>query len=429
MLKRRLNSLRKILIIDDEEDICMLISGILEDEGYEVMSAYSSQAGLKMLAEIKPDLVIQDIWLQGSVDDGIAVLQKAKADYPELPFLMISGHGTIETAVSSIKLGAYDFIEKPFKSDRLLLMITRALEAADLRKQNQDLKKRAQGDVERLARSLPEQVIQTLDKCAKANSRVLITGEIGTGKSVAAQYLHQRSARSDQPFIVLDCRAPDLNRNILSEAEGTVLLDEVQALSLDAQSEILNFLQHTNFRVVATCSGDIEQRIQAGCFREDLYYRLSVVPVFMPPLRARKKEFQRLIAENCSLKFSDMAMAKFLAHKWPGNLKQLYNVLEWVSIMHEHTDIPICVEQLPPDFGAKRQEHHEDGFVGLDDTLLQLSLRDARERFERQYLLTQVHKFGGNISKTAEFIGMERSALHRKLKSLDVFSDDKQNVA
>lgn len=416
----------KILIIDDEDDICMMIAGILEDEGYAVVSASNSQKGYELIAAEQPDLVIQDIWLQGSPDDGIAVLQKVKAEYPDLPFLMISGHGTIETAVSSIKLGAYDFIEKPFKSDRLLLMISRALENADLKQQNAALKKQTQRDVERLSGCLPEQVLQTLDKCAKTNSRVLITGEIGTGKSIAAHYIHQNSARADMPLVRVDCRAG----HFTEAKEGTLLLDEVQALPLEEQANVLTFLQNTDMRILATCSEDIEMLISAGLFREDLYYRLNVVPIALPSLRKRKQEFHDIIARSCHLEFSDMAMAKFLSHKWPGNLKQLHNVLEWVGIMHENVDDPICIEQLPPEFSGQHGTGQEaNDFLTISDNVINLSLREAREHFERYYLQAQVDKFGGNISKTAEFIGMERSALHRKLKSLDVFSDDKKDVA
>ncbi len=421
--------MRKILIIDDETDICLLISGILEDEGYEVRSAHTSHGGLELIKEFQPDLVIQDIWLQGSQDDGIDILRSVKKEHQDLPFLMISGHGTIETAVSSIKQGAYDFIEKPFKSDRLLLMIQRALETYDLKKQNLELRKRAQADSENFATYLPDSALQILDKCAKTNSRVLITGEIGTGKLVAAQYLHQNSPRAHEDFIKIDCRSEENFKNRLStQSEGSVLFDEVQYLSVGAQAQLLVFLQTTPLRVIATCSDDIEQRVAEGTFREDLYYRLNVVAVNLPALRERKKEFQKFIQQSCDFKFSDMAMAKFLSYGWPGNLKQLLNVLEWVSIMHDGDNSPICVDQLPPEFD-KNIEHDNNASASIDEAIMQLPLREARERFERSYLLTQVHKFEGNISKTAEFIGMERSALHRKLKSLEVFSDGKQDVA
>lgn len=420
--------MHKILVIDDEKDICLLISGILEDEGFEVSSAHTSQSAYEMVESFKPDLVVQDIWLQGSDDDGIEVLQNVKKDYPDLPFLMISGHGTIETAVSSIKLGAYDFIEKPFKSDRLILMINRALEAADLKKQNSELKKHARGDIERLARYLPDNVLQTLDKCAKTNSRVLITGEVGSGKSVAAGYLHQASAKSDDFFVTIDCQHPDFEQFLPANDVGTILFDEVQSLSLVCQAKLLSFLQSTKLRVIATCSENISEEIGQGNFREDLFYRLNVVHIPIPALRRRKKDFHNLINIGCEHTFSDLAMAKLLAHKWPGNLRQLQNVLEWVTIMNNGKQDSVCVDQLPPEFSGTINSDSDDK-LELDDRVLQLPLREARERFERYYLLTQVHKFGGNISKTAEFIGMERSALHRKLKSLEVFSDDQQNVA
>ncbi len=446
----------KILIIDDEDDIRLLIQGLLEDEGYQVFGASNSDQAYMAIEKECPDLIIQDIWLQGSQDDGIEILKSVKAAQPDLPFLMISGHGTIETAVSAIKIGAYDFIEKPFKSDRLLLMIQRALENANLKQQNTQLKQIASKQSNYIAEQLPNNICQMLDKVAKTNSRVLITGETGTGKNISAQYLHENSERSDMPFMVLNCSSTDaqklevelfggVNSSNVGLLElvngGTLLLDEVACLPADMQGKILHLLQETSYfkvgsnnkipldiRVIATSSKDIDRQIAEGLFREDLYYRLNVVPINMQPLRKRKLDIPALVSGYSDNKFSEIAMAKLQSYSWPGNLKQLHNILDWVSIMNENNIIEI--ENLPPELSGKVQDIHSEDEYSFDlDEMLQLGLREARECFERQYLLSQVNKFDGNISKTSEFIGMERSALHRKLKSLEVLSDDKKNVA
>ena len=456
-----------ILVIDDEDDIRMLIAGILEDEGYRVVHAATSDQALGIVAERKPDLVIQDIWLQGSNKDGIEILKAVKSDCPNLPFLMISGHGTIETAVQAIKAGAYDFIEKPFKSDRLLLMINRALENAALKKQNAELRQKTAESVFSLVRQLPDSVRTILDKAASSNSRIMITGEVGTGKKIAAHYVHEKSSRAVKPFMTLSCATlhPEnlekelfgVHSAVKSSGEpsllqlvdgGTLLLDEVLSLPMETQGKLLNLLQDGTYyrigsnqkvpvdvRVIATTSDNIDAKIQTGKFRKDLYYRLNVVPVGLPPLRKRKNDIAGLIALLCPLVFSEQAMTRLKTYPWPGNTKQLNNVLEWVLLMHEHNDDPVALSDLPQEIkGTLSAALEKNGSVGndnlqLSDDVLDMSLREARESFERHYLLSQVNRFDGNISKTAEFIGMERSALHRKLKSLEVFADDKQNVA
>ncbi|PCJ97268.1 MAG: sigma-54-dependent Fis family transcriptional regulator [Zetaproteobacteria bacterium] len=455
----------KILIIDDEKDICMLIQGLLEDEGYTTLAAHNSNDAYTIIDNDVPDLIIQDIWLQGSQDDGIKILKTTKETYPTLPFIMISGHGTVETAVSAIKLGAYDFIEKPFQSDRLLLMIHRALENATLKQQNIDLKQRTVQRGQNFTAEIPAQIRQTLDKVAPTNSRILITGEAGSGKNISAQYIHEKSVRGDMPFMVLNCASMDSEKlemelfGTVQNAQdkgvksgllelvngGTLLLDEVMSLPIETQGKVLNFLQDAAYhkvgsnhkipvdiRVIATTSTDVDEKISSGAFREDLYYRLNVVPVHMPPLRQRRQDIIELIAHYSSLSFSELAVAKLRAYQWPGNIKQLHNVLEWISIMNENLDKPIDIENLPPEFGGGSANNGDQGVDNMSlfvDTMMQMGLREARECFERHYLLSQVNKFDGNISKTAEFVGMERSALHRKLKSLDVFSNDKQSVA
>jgi two-component system nitrogen regulation response regulator NtrX len=455
-----------ILIIDDEDDIRMLIAGILEDEGYRIIHAATSDQAMKLIDEGAHDLVIQDIWLQGSDKDGIEILQAAKGKHPNLPFLMISGHGTIETAVSAIKAGAYDFIEKPFKSDRLLLMISRALENAALKKQNAELREKTSKSILTDARQLPESVRIILDKAAGSNSRIMITGEVGTGKNIAAHYVHDRSSRALKPFMTLDCTTlhpAQLERDLFGTHSdlkdsftpgllqlvdgGTLLLNEVSALPMETQGKILNVLQDSayyecgsnkktpiNVRIITTSSEDIEEKIQSGEFRKDLFYRLNVVPVTLPPLRKRKNEISLLIDMYSTLAFSEQALIKMKAYSWPGNVKQLHNVLEWIALMHENKNKPIEAYHLPREINGidslkQNCNAAKNDNSALSDTLLDLSLREARESFERHYLLSQVNRFDGNISKTAEFIGMERSALHRKLKSLEVFSSDKQNVA
>ncbi len=450
----------KILIIDDEEDIRMLIKALLEDEGYETLIAANSDQAYEFIKNDNPDLVIQDIWLQESEDDGIDILTSVKKEQGDLPFIMISGHGTIETAVSSIKLGAYDFIEKPFKSDRLLLMIQRALENAELKKQNAKLKKQTIKQIENISKQIPENIRQTLDKVSKTNSRVFITGEAGTGKNIAAQYVHKASDRCDMPFMVLNCASMNSDKmetelfgnnneggkiGLLELVDGgTLLLDEVMELPIEMQGKILILLQNSAYhkvgsgqktpvdvRVISTSSADIEAKLASGVFREDLYYRLNVVLVHMPNLHQRKQDIPKLIADYLPNKLTYNALSKIKSYKWSGNMKQLYNVLEWISIMNDDPNIIIDIEQLPPELsGINKSGNSDDNATNaLFDNMMQMGLREARECFERHYLLSQVNRFDGNISKTSSFIGMERSALHRKLKSLDVFSDGKQNVA
>ena len=456
----------KILIIDDEDDIRSMIQGILEDEGYTVNTAATSDRALSMIHEQSFDLVIQDIWLQGSDKDGIEILKAIKSTQPHVPFLMISGHGTIETAVSAIKYGAYDFIEKPFKSDRLLLMISRALENATLRKQNKDLKIKTKQNIETLTKQLPDHIIEVLDKSADTKSRLMITGEAGCGKNIAAHYVHEKSPRSNKPFMVLNCATTHPERlekelfgvhttstqdpptqGLLQLVDGgTLLLDEVSALPLDIQGKLLSFLQDNQYykigsnknmvsdiRIIATSSINLEEKIENGDFRKDLFYRLNVVPIHIPALRDRKNEISSLIQNATKAQFTENALIKLKTYSWPGNLKQFNNALEWINIMHaDKQGREIDLEDLPQEItglSGKNVEASNTNMPMLDDSILTMQLREARECFERYYLLTQVNRFDGNISKTAEFIGMERSALHRKLKSLEVFADEKQNVA
>jgi two-component system nitrogen regulation response regulator NtrX len=456
-----------ILIVDDESDIRMLIAGILNDEGIDTREAADSDQALAAVGARRPSLVVLDIWLQGSRLDGLQVLEELKRDHPNLPVVMISGHGTIETAVQAIKQGAYDFIEKPFKADRLLLVVERAIEAARLRRENEELRLRAGGDIELIGRSPSiNQVRQSIEKVAPTGSRVLITGPAGVGKEVVARLLHTRSRRSTGPFVALNCATmrPDrlevelfgtehgqegLPRKIgtFEQAHGgTLLLDEVADMPLETQGKIVRVLQEQTFfrvggstrvevdvRVIASSNRDLPSEIEAGRFRQDLFYRLSVVPIRVPPLTERREDIP-LLARHFMERSSEVgglpareygedAMAALQAYDWPGNVRQLRNVVDWLLIMSTgDPKEPIRADMLPPEIGAITPTVLKWDKGG---EIMGLPLREAREVFEREYLLAQVTRFGGNISRTASFVGMERSALHRKLKSLGVHGNDK----
>ncbi len=457
----------EVLVVDDEADIRMLISGILEDEGFTTRAAANADAALESLRARQPSVVLLDVWLQGSRMDGLELIDEIKRDYPILPIIMISGHGTIEMAVSAIKRGAYEFIEKPFKADRLLLMVERAIEAARLRRENAELRQRAGGEVELIGRSSAiHHLRQQLDRVSPTGSRVLITGPAGVGKEVIARLLHQLSRRSAGPFVVLNCAAmhPDRLEEELFGTEGTngvgprrigtleqahggtLLLDEVADMPLPTQGKIVRVLQEQTFtrvggtrpvevdvRVIASSNRDLPSQIEEGRFREDLYYRLNVVPIRVPALIERREDipvlsrhFMARAAEAQGLpsrEIGEDAMAALQAYHWPGNVRQLRNVVDWLLIMASgDSSSPIRADMLPPEIGAIAP-----AVVKWDrgGEIMGLPLRDARELFEREYLLAQVNRFGGNISRTAEFVGMERSALHRKLKSLGVHGGDR----
>jgi two-component system nitrogen regulation response regulator NtrX len=458
-----------VLIVDDEADIRMLISGILQDEGYQTREAGDSTTALARIRQRQPALVILDIWLQGSELDGMEILKIIRREAPSLPVLMISGHGTIETAVAAIKIGAYDFIEKPFKSDRLLLQVERALEAARLRRDYEELKLRSGADAELIGNSpAVNQLRHAIEKVAPTGSRVLITGPAGAGKEIAARLLHQRSRRTKGPFIAINCavmrperlelelfgteagaEGADSPRKIgtFEQAHGgTLFLDEVADMPLETQGKIVRVLQEQVFervggnnrvevdvRVVASSNRDLAAEIAAGRFREDLFYRLSVVPIRVPPLRDRREDiptlvrhFMRRAAQSGGLtprEVGEDAMAALQGYDWPGNVRQLHNVVDWLLIMAPgDAKEPIRADMLPAEIGsiAPTVLKWEKG-----GEIMTLPLREAREVFEREYLIAQVTRFGGNISRTAAFIGMERSALHRKLKSLGVLTHDR----
>lgn len=455
-----------ILIVDDEADIRMLIGDILEDEGYDSRQAANSTEALDGIRRRMPSLVILDIWLQNSELDGLGILSAIQRDHPGLPVIMISGHGTIETAVTAIKKGAYDFIEKPFKADRLLFMVQRAIEAARLRRENDDLKRRTGTGTDLVGLSGGINTVRaSIEKVAPTGSRVLITGPAGVGKEIVARRIHERSRRVEGPFVVLNCATltPDRLETELFGTEpggseprtvgtlelahkGTLLLDEVADMPLETQGKILRVLQEQSFRrvggdtevevdvrVIAATNRDLQQEMSAGRFREDLFYRLNVVPIRVPPLRERREDVPLLARHfvTQSAEASGMAarplgedaVAALQAYEWPGNVRQLRNVVDWMLIMAGGgARDPIRADQLPPEIGSATPAalRWEKG-----SEIMGLSLREARETFEREYLLAQVNRFGGNISRTASFVGMERSALHRKLKSLGLQQAEK----
>ena len=456
-----------ILIVDDEADIRMLIAEVLKDEGYATREAADSKEALAAIRARQPTLAILDIWLQESELDGIEILKRLRAEMPWVPVVMISGHGTIETAVEAIKIGAYDFLEKPFKADRLLLVVARAIEAAQLRRENEELKLRAGGDIDLVGTSsAANQLRQQIERVAPTGSRVLVTGPPGSGKEVVARLLHLRSRRSKGPFVPVNCAtmrperleielfgteagsegAPRKIGTFERAHGGTLFLDEVADMPLETQGKIVRVLQEQTFervggahrvevdvRVVASSNRDLAAEIGAGRFREDLFYRLSVVPIRVPPLRERREDIPLLArhfmargAEATRLsprEFGEDSMAALQAYTWPGNVRQLRNVIEGLLIMAPgEAREPVRAEMLPNEITAIAPT-----VVKWDkgSEIMTLPLRDAREVFEREYLLAQVTRFGGNISRTAAFVGMERSALHRKLKSLGVFGNER----
>ena len=462
-----------ILIVDDEEDICLQISGILHDDGYDTRKAFDSDSALAEIESRVPALLVLDIWLQGSRLDGLELLDVVKRDHPELPVVVISGHGTIEMAVRAIMKGAYDFIEKPFKSDRLLLDIERAIEAARLKRENAELRQRVGDGTEMIGDSaIMTQLRAAIDKVAPTGSRILVTGPPGSGKEVVARLIHASSPRAAGPFVVVNAAtmAPERmeaelfgvdngNNDHAGGAKtgtferahgGTLLLDEVADMPLETQGKILRFLQDQTFRrvggaanvevdvrIVTATNRDLRDEIAAGRFREDLYYRLNVVPLEVPALNKRREDtgalaryFMERSAMAAGLQPREIgadALAAMQACDWPGNVRQLRNLVEWLLIMAPgDADSPIRADMLPPDLAAVAPPAANGDQAG---EIMAMSLREARQTFERQYLTSQLVRFGGNISRTAEFIGMERSALHRKLKGLGIADEGRGKSA
>ena len=459
----------EILIVDDEPDIRLLVEGILSDEGYDTRQAGDSDQALAAFHARRPSLVVLDVWLQGSRLDGIGILRTLHREEPQVPVVMISGHGTIEMAVSAIQEGAYDFIEKPFQSDRLLLVVRRALEAAQLARENAELRLRAGPETELTGASHAiAQLRAQVEKVAPTGSRVMIQGPAGSGKEVAARMIHARSRRADGPFVALNCAilnparfeeelfgveagtdplAQPRRAGVLERAHGgTLLLDEVSDMPLETQGKIVRALQDQTFeriggssrvkvdvRELSTTNRDLQAEIAAGRFREDLFYRLAVVPLRVPALRERREDIpalaQGFLARSAELSgmpgrlLSTDALTTLQAYDWPGNVRQLRNLMDWLLIMAPGGAAdPIRAEMLPPDVSSAAP-----ALFNSDPSadIMALPLREARDLFETQYLQAQLLRFGGNISRTAGFVGMERSALHRKLKQLGVGSEDR----
>ena len=450
-----------ILIVDDEADICELVAGLLQDEGYGTRTARDSDSALNEIKSRRPNLLFLDIWLQGSRLDGLQLLDTVKEQHPEMPVVMISGHGNIETAVAAIKRGAYDFIEKPFKADRLVLVAQRALETSRLKREVKALKQFAPSTLVGKSPSI-NQLRGTVEKISPTNSRILIVGPAGAGKELAARAVHGHSARANGPFIVINAAAMMPERmeielfgveqpvdgqqarkvGALEEAHGgTLFIDEIADMPRETQNKILRVLVEQTFqrvggtnkvqvdvRIISSTGRNIEAEIAAGKFREDLYHRLSVVPIRVPPLAERREDipllieyFMEQISQSTGLPrrlIGDDAMAVLQSHDWPGNVRQLRNNVERLMILAGgDPDAVINADMLPQDVGSM-----VPSMPGGDggEHLMGLPLREAREVFEREYLVAQISRFGSNISRTAEFVGMERSALHRKLKALGI---------
>ena len=456
-----------ILIVDDERDIRELISEILIDEGYTTRLAGTSDDAMREVTSQPPGLLILDIWLKDSDMDGIDILKKVKSDYPEVPVVIISGHGNIEIAVAAIKQGAYDFIEKPFNIDQLLVVIRRAMETSRLRRENITLRKKDAPVSDLIGSSAGfRALVSQLDKVAKSNSRIMLRGGSGVGKETAARYIHAQSDRAAGPFVVVGCATIEPDRmeevlfgresgdqnwaqGLLEQAHGGVIyFDEVADMPLVTQSKILRVLVDQKFqrvggndqikvdlRVLSSTSCDLEVEIAERRFREELFHRLNVVPVEVPTLEERREDIPELVehfvehfnqTQGLNMrKLSDDAATLLQTLPWPGNIRQLKNVIERILILSDGTG-PISADEIPTD--KQKSAGANDG-GGMSANWATLPLREAREAFEREYLITQINRFGGNISKTANFVGMERSALHRKLKSLGVVSGNKSKSA
>jgi len=449
----------EVLVVDDEADIRELVSGVLEDEGYSVRTAADSTAALDAIDDRRPSMVLLDVWLQGSRLDGLQLLQEIKRRDASLPVLVISGHGNLDTAVAAVREGAVDFIEKPFEAERLVYLVDRATETDQLRRENVALRKQFGQDEQLNGASVAINTVRaTLKRVAPTGSRVLITGPGGVGKEIAARMIHQWSPRAKAPFIVLSAAMMSPDRveeelfgsevdglarpGLLEQAHGgTIFLDEIADMPLTTQGKILRVLTDQSYhrvggqrpvkvdvRVLSATSRNLSEEIAAGRFREDLYYRLNVVPVKLPALRERREDIPELVSHFLARfaaerrittpSLSDEAMAALQAHEWPGNVRQLRNIIERTIILAPGDRVGCIEVDLLPSEVLDNQ-----GTIGVTSatmTIMGSPLREARESFEREYLKIQIRRFSGNISRTASFIGMERSALHRKLKALGI---------
>ncbi|MXX88209.1 MAG: sigma-54-dependent Fis family transcriptional regulator [Boseongicola sp. SB0677_bin_26] len=456
-----------ILIVDDEEDIRTLISDILGDEGFDTRIAANSEEAMTELNREPPGLMILDIWLKDSRMDGIDILKVTKRDNPDVPIIIISGHGNIEIAVAAIKQGAYDFIEKPFNIDQLLVVISRAMETSRLRRENSELRRKELRSANIIGTSPACKSLRSqLDKVTKSNGRVMLTGPSGSGKEIAARYIHANSDRANGPFVSVSSAsiAPErmeevlfgrestergIEQGLLEEAHGgVVFFDEVADMPRGTQSKILRVLTEQQFqrvggtdkvrvdlRVVSSTTRDLEAEVEAGNFREGLFHRLNVVPITVPDLADRSDDIPELArhfiasfnkSQGLPLRnLADDAVAMLQSMNWPGNVRQLKNTIEKVLILGaDKGDITATEVE-----GESRSKAQDGGKAALSGDFTNMPLRQAREIFEREYLNTQLNRFGGNISRAAKFVGMERSALHRKLKSLNVMASSRNAAA
>ena len=455
-----------ILIVDDERDIRELIGDILEDEGYSCRRASNSSECMAEIEKEPPSLMVLDIWLKDSDMDGIDILKIAKRDHPGMPVIIISGHGNIEIAVAAIKQGAYDYIEKPFNIDQLMVVIGRAMETSRLRRENVELRRRDVEPPELVGNSPAFRSLKSaLEKVTRSNGRVMLTGPAGAGKELAARYVHANSGRAESPFVTVGAAAIEpermeevlfgrespergIEQGLLEQADGGVLFfDEVGDMPMGTQSKILRVLVDQAFtrvggtekvrvdiRVISSTNRDLTELAESGSFRMELFHRLAVVPIEVPSLDDRREDIPELadfflkmfnrVQGLPARTLSDEAQAMLQTMVWPGNVRQLKNMMERVLILGDGKD-EITAQELP---GPEAETSEDQGRVVLSGSLATLPLREARELFEREYLLTQINRFGGNISRTANFVGMERSALHRKLKSLGVVTSSKQGA-
>lgn len=455
-----------ILIVDDERDIRELISDILKDDGFSTRLAGTSDEAMAEMEKETPSLMILDIWLKDSRMDGIDILKTVKRDNPEVPIIIISGHGNIEIAVAAIKQGAYDFIEKPFNIDQLMVVITRAMETSRLRRENTELRRKDVTAAEMVGSSPAFRLLKTqLEKVTRSNGRVMLSGPSGSGKEIAARMIHAESDRADGPFVSVNSASiePDRMEEVLFGREssgrgiepglleqangGVIFFDEVADMPLGTQSKILRVLTEQQFqrvggsdkvrvdlRVISSTTRNLDEEVANGNFRQELYHRLNVVPIEVPSLAERREDVPELATHFIETfnkiqglplrELSEEAIALLQTMTWPGNVRQLKNVIERVLILGGEKD-EITAGEIPSE---SQSVESKDGRVVLSGSLATLPLREARELFEREYLLTQINRFGGNISRTAGFVGMERSALHRKLKSLNVVTSSRSGA-
>ena len=460
MLKNKIS----ILVVDDEIDICEMVAETLRDENYNAIIATNFDLAVNIIKNENINLLITDIWMNNDANAGLNLLSFSQNHDPLIPVIMMSGHGNIETAMKAAKNGAFDFIEKPFKAERLILLIEKALEDRKLKLKVLDFESKENERMTLIGKSFTfKNIKQNLNKIASTNSRVLITGPSGSGKELIARWIHKKSNRASFPFIIASCAtlSPERveqvlfgwnentnegnnnlsNLGLFEQANnGTLFFDEICDLPLQTQAKLVQAIQDQSFykigsnkkisvdvRIISASNNNLIEFIKEGTLREDLFYRLSVAPIEVPPLNKRSEDIADLIVHflnllardfgNNTLKLSSETLVILKNYDWPGNVRQLKNILEWLNIMYgKHKNFIITPLHLPPEILGHNKEDENDDISNQ----LSLSLKDARKIFEKKYLKEQLKRFKGSIAKTSTFIGMDRSALHRKLKELDI---------